>query len=128
VAIIIMTNTLVISVIERTGEIGTMRALGAQRGFVRKMFLVETLTIAVVFGAIGTALGVGIIGILNLAHIEAGNAFLQILFAGKVLHASASLGSIVSSLVLVIVVAILAHIYPVSLALKIEPVRAMQIE
>ena len=128
VAIIIMTNTLVISVIERTGEIGTMRALGAQRGFVRKMFLVETLTIAVVFGAIGTALGTGIIGILNLAHIEAGNAFLQILFAGKILHASASLGSIISSLVLVIVVAILAHIYPVSLALKIEPVRAMQTE
>ena len=128
VAIIIMMNTLVISVIERTGEIGTMRALGAQRGFVRKMFLVETLTIAVVFGAIGAALGVGVIGILNLAHIEAGNAFLQILFAGKILHASASLGSIISSLVLVIVVAILAHIYPVSLALKIEPVRAMQIE
>jgi len=128
VAIIIMTNTLVISVIERTGEIGTMRALGAQRGFVRKMFLVETLTIAVVFGAIGTVLGVGIIGILNLAHIEAGNAFLQILFAGKILHASASIGSIISSLVLVIVVAILAHIYPVSLALKIEPVRAMQTE
>jgi putative ABC transport system permease protein len=128
VAIIIMMNTLVISVIERTGEIGTMRALGAQRGFVRKMFLVETLTIAVVFGAIGAALGVGVIGILNLAHIEAGNAFLQILFAGKILHASASLGSIISSLVLVIVVAILAHIYPVSLALKIEPVRAMQTE
>lgn len=128
VAIIIMTNTLVISVIERTGEIGTMRALGAQRGFVRKMFLVETLTIAVVFGAIGTALGTGIIGILNLAHIEAGNAFLQILFAGKVLHTSASLGSIVSSLVLVIAVAIAAHLYPVSLALKIEPVRAMQTE
>jgi putative ABC transport system permease protein len=128
VAIIIMTNTLVISVIERTGEIGTMRALGAQRGFVRKMFLVETLTIAVVFGAIGTALGAGVIGILNLAHIEAGNAFLQILFAGKVLHASASLGSIISSLVLVIAVAVVAHLYPVSLALKIEPVRAMQTE
>jgi len=128
VAIIIMTNTLVISVIERTGEIGTMRALGAQRGFVRKMFLVETLTIAVVFGAIGTALGAGVIGILNLAHIEAGNAFLQILFAGKVLHASASLGSIISSLVLVIGVAVVAHLYPVSLALKIEPVRAMQTE
>lgn len=128
VAIIIMMNTLVISVIERTGEIGTMRALGAQRGFVRKMFLVETLTIAVVFGAIGAILGVGIIGVLNLSHIEASNAFLQILFAGKVLHASASLGSIISSLVLVMVVAILAHIYPVSLALKIEPVRAMQTE
>jgi putative ABC transport system permease protein len=31
VAVIIMMNTLVISVIERTGEIGTMRALGAQK-------------------------------------------------------------------------------------------------
>ena len=128
VAIIIMMNTLVISVIERTGEIGTMRALGAQRGFVRKMFLIEVLTIALVFGVVGTILGTGLVGILNLAHIEAGNAFLRILFAGKVLHTTVSLGSVVSSLFLVVIVAILAHIYPVSLALKIEPVRAMQTE
>ena len=62
VAVIIMMNTLVISVIERTGEIGTMRALGARKGFVWKMFLVETLTIAVVFGLIGTGLALGALG------------------------------------------------------------------
>ncbi len=50
VAIIIIMNTLVISVIERTGEIGTMRALGAQKPFVWLMFLVETLTVTIVFG------------------------------------------------------------------------------
>ena len=83
VAVIIMMNTLVISVIERTGEIGTMRALGAKKGFVRRMFLVETLTIAVVFGLIGTALAFGVVGIIDLAHITATNAFLKILFAGQ---------------------------------------------
>jgi putative ABC transport system permease protein len=128
VAVIIMMNTLVISVIERTGEIGTMRALGARKGFVRKMFLVETLTIAVVFGIIGTALALGTLGVLNVLHIEATNAFLKLLFAGPVLHTTASISSVLWSLILVSLVAVVAHLYPVSLALKIEPVRAMQTE
>ncbi len=128
VAVIIMMNTLVISVIERTGEIGTMRALGAQKGYVRKMFLVETLTIAGVFGLIGMALSFAIIAILGAAHIEAGNPFLEILFAGKVLNLSVNPGSVAWSLVLVGMVAVIAHLYPVSLALKVEPVRAMQVE
>ncbi len=128
VAIIIMTNTLVISVIERTGEIGTMRALGARKGFVRKMFLVETLTIAVVFGLIGTALAFVVIGVINAAHIEATNPFLRILFAGNVLHPSVNPFSVLWSLVLVGIVAVVAHLYPVSLALKVQPVRAMQTE
>lgn len=128
VAIIIMMNTLVISVIERTGEIGTMRALGASRGFVRKMFLIETIAIALVFGAVGTLLGMGVVAGLNAAHIQATNAFLNILFAGKVLHTVVNPMSVVSSLVLVMFVAVIAHLYPVSIALKIEPVRAMQTE
>jgi putative ABC transport system permease protein len=128
VAVIIMMNTLVISVIERTGEIGTMRALGAQKSYVRRMFLVETLTIAVVFGLIGSALAIGAVGILNACHIAAGNPFLKILFAGTVLHMSVSPVSVIGSLVLVGIVAVIAHLYPVSLALKVEPVRAMQSE
>jgi len=128
VAVIIMMNTLVISVIERTGEIGTMRALGAQKGFVRKMFLTETLAIAVVFGLIGLLLSFGVIGIIQAAHIKAGNGFLQILFAGDVLKLAVKPVSVAMSLVLVALVAVLAHLYPVSLALKVEPVRAMQTE
>ncbi len=128
VAVIIMTNTLVISVIERTGEIGTMRALGAGKGFVRRMFLIETLTIALVFGVIGAIVAFGAVGIIDLAHLKATNAFLKILFAGNVLHPSLSALAVVWSLVLVGIVAVVAHLYPVSLALKIQPVRAMQTE
>jgi putative ABC transport system permease protein len=128
VAVIIMMNTLVISVIERTGEIGTMRALGAQKSFVRKMFLVETLTIALVFGVIGTLLSFGVIAGLSAAKIQATNPFLEILFAGKVLAPSINPFSVVWSLVLVALVAVVAHLYPVALALKVQPVRAMQTE
>jgi putative ABC transport system permease protein len=128
VAVIIMMNTLVISVIERTGEIGTMRALGAQKSFVRKMFLAETLTIAGVFGIIGMAIAFAVIAILSAANIQATNPFLEILFAGKVLHPSVNPASVAWSLVLVALVAVAAHLYPVSLALRVEPVRAMQTE
>ncbi len=125
VAIIIMMNTLVISVIERTTEIGTMRALGAKKSFVWRMFLYETLAITVVFGIIGIGLALVIVGILNAIGIPANNTFLQILFAGDELHPKIAPLSILTSIVVVSVIGLLAHIYPVSLALKIQPVRAI---
>ncbi|MBL8968145.1 MAG: ABC transporter permease [Spirochaetaceae bacterium] len=128
VAVIIMMNTLVVSVIERTGEIGTMRALGAQRGYVRKMFLAETLALTVFFGLVGSALALGLTALLNAIGIEAGSELVGLLFGGKVLHLVPRIGSFVSTLVMVFFVGFLAHLYPVSVALKIEPVRAMQNE
>ena len=50
VAVIIIMNTLVISITERIGEIGTMRAIGARRSFIRRMITLETLMISLVFG------------------------------------------------------------------------------
>jgi putative ABC transport system permease protein len=128
VAVIIMMNTLVVSVIERTGEIGTMRALGAQRGYVRKMFLAETLALTVFFGLVGSALALGLAALLNVLGIQAGNSFVELLFGGKVLHLVPRIGSFVSTILMVFAVGYLAHLYPVSVALKIEPVRAMQSE
>ena len=43
VSVMSVINTLGMSIMERTQEIGTMRALGAQRGFVWRMFMVEIL-------------------------------------------------------------------------------------
>jgi putative ABC transport system permease protein len=128
VAVIIMMNTLVVSVIERTGEIGTMRALGAQKGYVRKMFLSETLALTVFFGIVGSVLAMGLAWLLNALGIPAGNNFVELLFGGKVLHLVPRIGSFVSTILMVFAVGYLAHLYPVSVALKIEPVRAMQSE
>lgn len=128
VAVIIIMNTLVISVIERTAEIGTMRALGAQRSFVWRMFLAETAVITVTFGTIGILVGVLVIGVLNWIGIPATNTFLQVLFAGPELHPSVSLSALVLSIVVVGTIAVVSHLYPVSVALKIAPVRAIQTE
>jgi putative ABC transport system permease protein len=128
VAIIIITNTLVISVIERTGEIGTMRAIGAGRSFVRRLFATETFVLSLVFGLVGVLLAIVTVATLRSLHIEAGNPFLEVLFGGKYLNPSVSFGTILGSLAGIIAVGYLAHLYPVSVALKIQPVRAMQSE
>ncbi|MFQ3547043.1 MAG: FtsX-like permease family protein [Termitinemataceae bacterium] len=129
VAVIIMMNTLVISVIERTSEIGTMRALGAQRKTIRHLFLAETLSLTVVFGMIGAAVSLLLVIILNSLHISAGdNGLLVMLFGGETLHLSPAPISVLSSVVLVFIVGYLAHLYPVSLALKIQPVKAIQVD
>lgn len=128
VAVIIIMNTMVISVMERTSEIGTMRALGARRGFVWRMFMIETLLITSIFGVIGVATGLAVIGVLNIIGVPATNTFLTILFAGPELKPVASLISVVGSLVIVSVIGIVAHLYPVSVALKIQPIKAIQTE
>jgi ABC-type lipoprotein release transport system permease subunit len=126
VAIIIIMNTLVISVIERTGEIGTMRALGAEKPFVWVMFLVETLIVTVVFGLVGIALASGLIAIVNLVQIPASSFFMQIIFGGKVLRMAIRPLSFLSMLVMVAAVGLVSHLYPVIVALKVPPVRAMR--
>ena len=128
VSIIIIMNTLVISVIERTSEIGTMRALGAQKPFVWLMFLVETLTITIVFGIIGIALASAAMGVVNLLRIPAESYFTQILFGGRVLKLALNPLAILSTLLMVAGVGLVSHLYPVVIALKIPPVRAMQNE
>lgn len=128
VAIIIIMNTMVVSVIERTGEIGTMRAVGAGRGFVRAMFAAETSVLSLAFGVVGVVVSFVTAGILNAAKIEAGNQFFEILFGGKLLSLLIDPVSVVLSLVMILAVGLVAHFYPVAVALRIQPVRAMQTE
>ena len=128
VATIIITNTLVISVIERTSEIGTMRALGARRSFVFRMFVLETLTISWVFGATGILLGGLIVTVLDALGLRTESEFLVILFGGEQLSASLSGFSVALSAAIVTGIGVLASIFPVLIALRIQPVRAVQTE
>jgi putative ABC transport system permease protein len=128
VALIIMMNTLLISVLERTYEIGTMRALGSGRFFVTKMFFAEALTLSTIAGIAGVAIGLSAILILNSLGIPTDNPFFSLLLGGKTLSLSVNPLSIVSSAVLVALVAVFANAYPLAIALRIPPVRAMQSE
>ena len=125
VAVIIIMNTLVISVTERISEIGTMRAIGASKRFIRQMIGAETVTLAVVFGCAGVALGMVLLLILGATGIRASNTFLRILFGGEVLSPEVSAGAVAFSLIMVVVIAIVASLYPLVIALRISPRQAM---
>jgi putative ABC transport system permease protein len=126
VAIIIIMITLVISITERISEIGTMRALGAQKGFVRLMILSETIMISAVFGLIGIILGSLILFILGATGISAPNMFFEMIFGGKVLYPVISMGTILQSIFIIFLIGIISSLYPVAVALKIQPVTAIQ--
>lgn len=125
VAVIIIMNTLVISVSERYGEIGTMRAIGAKKHFIRRMISLETLMITIVFGAIGVLLGVIVLLIMGAVGIEATNQFLQILLGGEVFRPQISASAIILSMIMMSIVGVVSSLYPVSVALKVSPLEAM---
>lgn len=125
VSVIIIMNTLVISVMERTSEIGTMRALGARKAFVTKLFIAETSFITIVFGVIGLASGAALIFILNRVGIPTDNDALRYLGGGGILRPTISTQPVIMSLSLMAVIALFSWIYPVLIALKVSPLKAI---
>lgn len=127
VTIIIIMNTLVVSIIERTSEIGTMRAIGANKSFIRKMFITETLTISMVFGTIGIMIGLILLLIFNKVGISfGGNILFEAIFAGERLHPVTSVSTILNGFVVSFFIGIISSLYPVSVALRIDPIKAIQ--
>lgn len=128
VAIIIIMNTLLVSIMERTSEIGTMRALGGQKSFIRKIFITETMSISLIFGTIGLALSLIVLGIFSAVGLDTSGDFFQLIFGTNTIRPVISAGSIVIAYIIMIGIGILSSLYPVSTALKIEPIKAIQSE
>jgi ABC-type lipoprotein release transport system permease subunit len=125
VTIVIINNSMVMATMDRVAEIGTMRALGAQRRFVLGMFLFETVVLGAIAGALGALLGVAVVMILNHNGIPATTDILTFMFAGPALHPTTGVGNIVFGLVLILIVSVVATAYPALIATRIQPVVAM---
>ena len=86
VAIVIMNNAMVMATLQRVREIGTMRAIGAQRRFILLMLLVESVVTGVLFGLLGGGLGAGLVWLSRaLGGFHSSNDQLQFLFSGPAL-------------------------------------------
>ena len=66
-----------------------------------------------------------ITGLIGAIGYEAPNTFLQVILGGPVLYPVISVQAVVISLITVALVGVVASLYPVSIALKISPVKAM---
>ena len=129
IALVVINNAMVMATLQRVKEIGTMRAIGAQRRFVVGMLLVEIAAVGVVFGLGGAVLGGVVVAIIRLAGgIPAVTDLLYFVFSGPALFPTLGRGPVAVSLVIVLAVAILSALYPAIIAMRVTPVEAMASE
>ncbi len=126
VAIIVMNNSMVMATLERTKEIGTMRAIGAQKSLILKMFLAEAAVMSLVFGGAGGALALAVVSWLHAVGLPAANDVLVFLFAGPRLYPELQALHVVVAALLVGLVALISTLYPAWLAMRVTPLEAMQ--
>ncbi|THB64006.1 MAG: FtsX-like permease family protein [Spirochaetaceae bacterium] len=124
-AVIVTANALMLSVFERTKEIGTMRALGATRLKVTSLIALEVLFVMLASAALGLVLGFIAVYWLNNAQIVLSNQYLEILFGGQAIKGRITGGLLLSQLGAALLLAVLAMVYPLKRALGIGPARAM---
>lgn len=125
VVFIIIMNTMLISILERTGEIGTMRALGSDKKFVRKLFLTESLSITLFSAAAGSVLALILMAVFNAAGIKVTNDIAKMILGGGAVNLIPTFGSFFRTIIIVTLGSVMACFYPVSMALKITPLKAL---
>ena len=116
-------NTMIMSILERTREIGIMKAIGAEDREIKLIFFVEAAVIGIFGGVIGVLMAWGIDALANrLAYRfilkPQGASFVDFFSLPPYL----SLGAILFALL----VSILAALYPAARAARIDPVRALR--
>jgi ABC-type lipoprotein release transport system permease subunit len=124
VVVFILMNTLIINVLERTGEIGTLRAMGAEKSFIAAEFLWESFLLN------GTAAVSGIAASTILITASGGSLVLpdvlqQYLVGGGPLILQLSARPFVEAFALIIIVSLLATLYPIRVATSVTPLKAM---
>lgn len=128
VAIVIINNSMVMATMERVREIGTLRAMGAQRRLIRWMLFIESGVLALTFGAVGALFGSAVVISLGVQGIPAPNDVLQFLFGGPRLHPFLAPMHLGLAFVIMLVVSTVSTLYPAHLATRITPLEAMQKE
>ena len=106
-------NTLVLSVLERTRELGMLRAVGMSRRQVRRMIRQESVITALIGATIGTAVGLLLAGMVTAA------------LSGQGLVFAVPVGTVVAFFVVAVVAGMVAAIGPARRASRLQPLLAL---
>ena len=106
-------NIMLVSVTERTREIGLRKAVGARKSDILVQFLLEAIVLSVIGGAIGIAVGVGIAKLVD---------------ASGVTQAVVSSQAILLAVSFSVAVGLLFGIYPANRAASLHPIEALRYE
>jgi putative ABC transport system permease protein len=110
---IVIMNIMLVSVTERTREIGVRKALGARRKDILLQFLIESATMSLAGGVIGVIAGISLAKLITLA----------ISFPSEV-----ELWSILISLLVATAVGLFFGVYPAHKASQLDPIVALRAE
>lgn len=117
IAVLGIVNTLALSIIERTREVGLLRAIGVSRSQLRRMVTLESVVIAVLGAVLGVVLGIGFgIALMHSLREEG----LEVI--------SVPAGQLAVFLVVSVVIGVLAAFLPARRAAKLDVLRAIGAE
>ncbi|MDR1796099.1 MAG: ABC transporter permease [Clostridiales Family XIII bacterium] len=114
-------NIMLVSITERTREIGVRKALGATNGEIRAQFIVEAIVICMIGGIIGIIVGIllGIVGTAVIGNYSGGDMEFK---------ASVSVPSILLATGFSMAIGIFFGYYPANKAAKLDPIDALRFE
>ncbi len=126
VALVIINNSMMMATMERVQEIGTLRAMGAQRNFVLFMLLIETFALCLLSGGLGALFATGLMTWLNHVGIPASNDIMVFIFSGSRLYPILEFKHVLLGIVIILIVSLAASFFPARMATRIQPIEAMQ--
>jgi putative ABC transport system permease protein len=117
ISLVVMLNTLMMSVLERTREIGVLSAVGWSSGRIVGLFVTEGLILALVGGVAGLALGIG--GLNWVTHLPRVRGFIEV---------KATPGFLLEVGIVVLVLGVAGSLYPAWRAARLDAVDALRAE
>lgn len=117
--VIAISNILLITVKERTKEIGIRRALGATPKIIKKQIILEAIVLTVFSGLLGFVISIGILHVLDKQLSGSDFPFV---------NPTVSFTQLISSFILMLLLSLLVGLIPANKATKIKPIEALREE